>query len=135
MGLLNILGIGKDIAEASEGVSKLYTTDKERLEAEKNLTDVMQRPQLAQLDNNKLLILTGRFFNSGWQPLIGWTSGACVFMYWVPQLCVANWIWAHQCFSLGEVVKFPIAPDDIYNIVWLLFGFGGYSLIKKKLKI
>ena len=135
MGLLNFLGIGKDIAQPIEAVSKLYTTDKERLEAEKNLADVVQRPALAQIENNKLLILTGKLFNSGWQPLIGWTSGACVFMYWVPQLCIANYIWANQCLALGEVTKFPIAPDDIYNLVWLLFGFGGYSLIKKTLKV
>lgn len=135
MGLLKFLGLGDEIAKPIDAVSKLYTTDKERLEAEKNLTDVMQRPQLAQLENNKLLILTGKLFNSGWQPLIGWTSGACVFLYWVPQLMIANWVWSQQCFMQGEVVKFPIAPDDIYNLVWLLFGFGGYSLIKKKLNV
>lgn len=135
MGVLNWLGIGKDIAEPIKAVGDLYTTDKARMEAQEKLEGTLQKPQLAQLENNKLLILTGKLFNSGWQPLIGWTSGACVFLYWVPQLLIANYVWAHQCFELGRVVAFPIPPDDIYNLVWLLFGFGGYSLIKKKLSI
>jgi len=133
MGLFDYLGIGKDIAEPIKAVGTLYTTDKERLIAEEKLQDTLQKPQLAQIENNKLLILTGKLFNSGWQPLIGWTSGACVFLYWVPQLLIANYIWASQCFAVGSVIPFPIKPDEIYNIVWLLFGFGGYSLLKRKM--
>ncbi len=135
MGIMQWLGIGDEVAKPIEAVSKLYTTDKERLEMEAKLTEVAQKPQLAQLENNRLLVLTGKLFNSGWQPLIGWTSGACVFMYWVPQLCVANYVWASHCLASGIVAPFPIAPDDIYNLVWLLFGFGGYSLLKKKLNV
>ena len=135
MGLLNYLGLGKDLAEPIDAVGKLYTTDKDRIEAETKRLDVSQKPQLAQIENNKLLILTGKLFNTGWQPLIGWTSGACVFMYWVPQLVIANYVWGSQCLNEGKVIPFPILPDDIYNLVWLLFGFGSYSLIKRKLKL
>lgn len=133
MGLLKFLGIVKDLAQPVEAVSKLYTTDKERLEAEAKLKETELKPQLGQIENNRLLILTGKFFNSGWQPLIGWTSGFCVFLYWVPQLLLANYIWVNECLEVKSVVIFPIPSDDIYNLVWLLFGFGGYSLIKKKL--
>lgn len=133
MGLLNWLGVAKDIAEPIKAVGDLYTTDKARLEAQGKFEEIQQKPQLAQLENNRLLILTGKVFNSAWAPLIGWTSGACVFLYWVPQLLVANYIWTVQCFTEGVVMPFPIKPDDIYNLVWLLFGFGGYSLIRKKI--
>lgn len=133
MGIMNWLGIGRELAEPINAVGTLYTTDKSRIEAEEKLQDTLQKPQLAQLENNRLLILTGKFFNTAWQPLIAWTSGACVFLYWVPQLLVANYIWAVQCLGKGTVIPFPIKPDDIYNLVWLLFGFGGYSLIKRQM--
>lgn len=133
MGRFNWFGLGEEVSKPIDAVSNLYTTDKARIEAQTKYEEIAQKPQLAQLENNKLLVLSGKLFNSGWQPLIGWTSGACVFMYWVPQLCVANYVWATQCFAQGAVVPFPIKPDDIYNLVWLLFGFGGYSLIKKKI--
>lgn len=133
MGILDLLGVGKELAQPIEAVGKLYTTDKERLEAEAKLQEITQKPQLAQLENNRLLTLSGRLFNSGWQPLIAWTSGACVLLYWVPQLLVTNYLWAVACFHNNIILPFPISPDDIYNLVWLLFGFGSYSLIKHKL--
>jgi hypothetical protein len=131
MSLLDWLGVG--IEKPVEAVGKLYTTDKDRLAGEAVLEDVQQKPQLAQIENNRLLILGGRFFNSAWQPLIGWTAGACVLIYWVPQLVVADYIWATQCIRFQALIPFPIKPDEIYNLVWLLFGFGGYSLLKRKI--
>lgn len=132
MGILNWLGIGKDIAEPINAVSNLYTTDKARLEAEANLTDMLSKIPLEQLHVNKELLKTGRFFDSGWQPLLGWTSGFLVLLYWGPQLVVANYIWIMECVDKMNVLPFPVKPDDIMNLVWLLFGFGGYSLIKQK---
>jgi hypothetical protein len=132
MGILNYLGLGKDLAEPIKAVGDLYTTDKARLEAETALAEVTQKPTLAQLANNALMLASGRFFESAWPALIGWTSGACVFLYWVPQLVVTDYLWAMQCYSAGAALPYPIKSDDIYNLVWLLFGFGGFNLIKTK---
>ena len=133
MGLFNFLGAGKDLAQPIKAIGDLYTTDKARLEAENTLVDTIQKPGLMQLANNAKMLASPIFFESAWPALVGWTSGACVFLYWVPQLLVADYVWASQCFAMGTVVPFPIQADDIYNLVWLLFGFGGYSLIKKKI--
>lgn len=133
MGILSYLGLGKDLAEPIEAVSKLYTTDRDRLEAEVKLAAEEGKGRAAQLDINKTLVLDGRFFNSAWQPLLGWTCGALVLLYWAPQLLVTEYVWALECLSDHTVKPFPLAPDSLYNLVWLLFGFGGYSLIKHKI--
>ncbi len=131
MGLLSWIGIGADMAKPIEAASHLYTTDKDRLEAQAKLAEVEQKPGLAQLENNKIMLASKRLFESGWQPLIGWTSGACVALYYVPQLIVANYVWIGNCLADNKVIQFPIPSDDILNLVYLLFGFGTYHLAKK----
>lgn len=131
MGIFNWLGIGADIAKPIDAIGNLYTTDKERLEAEAKLAEITQKPQLEQLKNNAIMLASQKLFESGWQPLIGWTSGACVALYYVPQLIVANFIWIDNCLQAHKVIPFPIQSDDILNLVYLLFGFGTYHLAKK----
>ncbi len=133
MGIGKWLGLGEEVAKPIEAIGGLYTTDKGRIEAETGYQKVIQAPQMVQLETNKVMAASSVFFNSAWQPLIGWTSGACVFLYWVPQLVMTNYFWALQCLETGQIDPFPIKPDEIYNLVWLLFGFAGYSVIKKKI--
>lgn len=127
MSIFDFFGLAKPI----DAVGNLYTTDKARIDAETRLTESENKIPLAQIENNKVSSLSSNLFNSAWQPAIGWTAGFCVFLYWVPQLVVANYIWACQCLVNHALMPFPILPDQIYNLVWLLFGFGGYSLIKR----
>jgi hypothetical protein len=72
-------------------------------------------------------------FESLWQPLLGWTAGFCVALYYIPQLVVVNLEWSLQVLETHEITPFPIDPGDIMNLVYLLFGFGTYHLAKKKL--
>lgn len=127
------LGLGEEVAKPIEAIGGLYTTEKERIGAETEFQKVVQEPQLRQLENNKIMLASSRFFESAWPALIGWTSGACVFLYWVPQIVLADYMYIKHFLVTGEIVSFPIKPDEIYNLIWLLFGFGGYNLIKKKI--
>lgn len=133
MGLLSWIGLGEELAKPIDAASKFYTTDKERLDAENKLVLAGERRGLAQLENNKLMTVAGNVFQGSWQPLVGWTAGFCIALYWIPQLLIANLLWAQQCLDSGKVVPFPIDPTDILNLVYLLFGFGTYHLIKKKM--
>lgn len=132
MGILNWIGLGKDISEPIKAVSDLYTTDKAKIEAEAKYQEIVQKTQLAQLETNKMLAMSSQVFNSGWQPLIGWTAGFLILIYYAPQIIIATYVWGSAAIETGNVVPFPIKPDDILNLVWLLFGFGGYSLVKKR---
>lgn len=131
MGILNWIGLGADLAKPIDSVSNLYTTDKARIEAQKEYEDVIQKPVLAQLEVNATLAKAASMFTSGWQPLIGWTAGFLVLVYYFPQIMIITYVWGHQCVITGIVTPFPMKADDILNLVYLLFGFGGYSLARR----
>lgn len=131
MGIMSWLGIGEEIAKPINAIGNLYTTDKAHLEAEKDLEDVVQKPRLSQLEVNEKLAGSGNIFEAGWQPMIGWSCGFLIMLFYAPQFSIATYVWGKQCIAMGSVVPFPLKPDDMLNLVWLLFGFGGYSLVKK----
>lgn len=131
MGIGNWLGFGKDISEPIKAVGDLYTTDKARIEAETKYEEIAQKPILSQLGNNAIMASSSNLFNSGWQPLTGWTAGFLVLLYYAPQIVITTYVWGNSCIDSGIVTPFPMKPDDILNLIWLLFGFGGYSLGKR----
>lgn len=134
MGLLTWLGISsiKDVSEPIDAISNLYTTDKARIESEKDYQDVVQKPILAQTSVNRILAASSDIFNSGWQPMIGWACGILILLYYAPQIIITTIIWAYISFSSGTVAPFPMKPDDLLNLVYLLFGFGIHSIASKK---
>lgn len=89
--------------------------------------------EITPISKNAIVSTAKSFFLSGWQSLIGWTAGFLVFLYYAPQIIVITLVWGNNCMDTGIVTPFPMKPDDIFNLVWLLFGFGGYSLISKKI--
>jgi hypothetical protein len=131
MSLLSDLGVGAELAKPIDAVSNLYTTDKAKLEGEQKLAETQEKPQLAQLSNNAIMIASTHLFNSGWQPLVGWVSGFLVLLYYFPQILIATYVWGGHCISTGNVIPFPIPSDNIINLVYLLFGMGVHSIAKK----
>ena len=136
MGIADWMGLGKAVADPIKAVGDLYTTDKARLEAEKDFQEVIDKPVLAQISTNAIMAAAQSIFVSGWQPLIGWTAGFLILLYYAPQIIIATIVWGGNCLESGIVTPFPMKPDDILNLVWLLFGFGvhslGRTLISKK---
>jgi hypothetical protein len=130
MGFFNGWNLG-NIAEPIKAVGDLYTTDKARIDAQGKYEEIAQKTVLAQISNNAILAASSSLFNSGWQPLIGWTCGFLVFLYYAPQIIIMTYVWGVMCIKSGIVIPFPMKPDDIFNLIWLLFGFGGYSLGKR----
>lgn len=131
MGIKDWLGLGDAVAKPIEAVGNLYTTDKARIEAETKYEEVVQKPVLAQISTNAIMAAAQSIFVSGWQPLIGWTAGFLILIYYAPQIIIATYVWGTVAIHTGTINAFPIKSDDILNLVWLLFGFGGYSLVKK----
>ena len=133
MNIFGWMGIGKDIAQTVDAVGNLYTTDKARLDGEAKLADALQQPAVQQIQNNRIMAMSQCFFAAGWQSLIGWTAGFLVLLFYGPQIIIATYVWGKVCLQTGTVNQFPIRPDDILNLIWLLFGFGGYHLVNQKL--
>ncbi len=121
---------GKTIPDTIKAVGDLYTTDKARIEAETKLQEALHDASVQQLNNNKLLIVTKRIFNSGWIPLIGWSAGFLILLFYAPQILIITYVWGKSCIALGKCTAFPMKPDDILNLVYLLFGMGGLNIFK-----
>ena len=133
MNLPDWLTLGKGVAEPIKAVGDLYTTDKARIEAEAKYEEIVQKPILAQISANAMMAVAKSLFVSGWQPLIGWTAGFLILIYYAPQIIIMTVVWGTNCLDLGIIEPFPMKPDELLNLVWLLVGFGGYSLVKAKL--
>lgn len=134
MSFLRWLGLGKSLAEPIKAVGDLYTTDKARIEAATKYELAEQKRGLAQLENNRLMIQSAEFFQSAWPALIAWTAGACIALYYIPQLVILNYLWIKQSIELQTFIAFPLDPTDILNLIYLLFGFGVHNVIKNKFK-
>lgn len=128
---MGIFDWGKNITEPIKAVGDLYTTDKARIEAETKFEEVVQKPVIAQIGVNAIMAAAQSIYVSGWQPLIGWTAGFLVLIYYAPQIIIITVVWGGNCLDTGIVTPFPMKADDLLNLVWLLFGFGGYSLARR----
>ena len=133
MGILDWIGIGKDLARPIKAVGSLYTTEKDRLEAETRFAETIQKIDLGQQRLDEIMLSSSHFFVNAWPSLVGWTAGGCIFLYYVPQLVVANYLWITDCLIHNEVMPFPFDPTDMTQLVYLMFGFGGHHLIKHKM--
>lgn len=140
MGIADWLGLGTSIAKPIKAVSELYTTDKARLAAESKLTEadakfeeIKQKPQLAQLENNKILSMSSNLFNSGGLALLCWTSGFLVLCYYLPQIAISTYVWGKASIAAGRCAPFPMKPDDIMNLVYVIYGYGIHHLVRKKI--
>lgn len=132
MGIKDWLGLGDAVSKPIEAVGKLYTTDKDRIAAETQYQETIQKPVLAQISTNAIMAAAQSIFVAGWQPLIGWTAGFLILIYYAPQIIIITVVWGGNCLDTGIVTPYPMKPDELLNLVWLLFGFGGYSLIKRR---
>ena len=132
MSIADWLGISKTIPKTVEAVSQLYTTDKARLEAEKEIAQVIQKSDNLAGATNIVDAKSLAMFQSSWRPLLGWTAGACLALYYIPQILLTEYFWALQCIAKNAVVPFPMKADDILNLVYILLGFGAYRMIEKK---
>jgi hypothetical protein len=134
MGISDWFGLGSAISKTADpikAVGDLYTTDKARIEAQAKLEEVTQKPALAQIALNTVLANSDNIFKSAYVPLLGWTCGLLILLYYLPQIIVATWVWSDACFATGIVKPFPIKPDDLLNLVYLLITSKVYSAVTK----
>lgn len=139
MGISDWLGLGTAISKPIKAVGDLYTTDKSRLEAEAKLTEaeakyesVAQKPAMALIEVNRLFAMSTDFFKSAYIPLAGWTAGFLMLAYYFPQIVIITYVWGGECISTGIVKPFPMKPDDILNLVYVMCAGGVHSLFNTK---
>lgn len=131
MSLLDYL-VPVSVPDTLKSISNLYTTDKEKIKAQTELAKVLMQDDAKQIDLNKLYANSTSIFMSGWRPLLAWTCGFCIALYYLPLIAITTLIWAINSFKDYSVMPYPIMPADILNLIYLLLGFGAYRMIEKK---
>lgn len=137
MGLFNwIFGSisPQDVAAPIKAVGDLYTTDKARLEAEKDVINAAAQITIPQIENNRVMLQSSNRFEVFSQSLTYFTIGACLALYWVPRLILSTYIWGVLCLEQHKVLAYPIDPNDIMQLVYLVFGGSGLFLLKRLIK-
>ena len=121
----------ESLAKPIDSISNLYTTDKARIEAEKDFQEVVQKPQIAATQLNKIFALSKNFFNSAYIPMLGWTCGFLILIFYAPQIVICTYVWGARAISTGIVAPFPMKADDLLYLIGLLYGVGLHSLAKR----
>jgi len=89
--LSKLMGGGDVVKSVGDALDNLFTSDEERLEAERELTKakrsfdykeskLVAEQNIAQMEVNKADANSGNFFQAGWRPAIGWV-GAFALAY------------------------------------------------------
>jgi len=135
MAILDSLINTKPIIDAlATTISKLVSTPEEKAQAQALLEKLEQNPGELQVELNKLSLQNASLFISGWRSWIGWLSGSCVGLYYIPQFIIADYLWLKMCLAENKLLDFPLDPSGLMNLIYLLLGFGAYRTIDYHLK-
>ena len=126
-GVANILG-GGIVGEVMKGLDGLFTSDKERLEAEARLTEILQRPNLAQIDVNKTEAAHASVFVAGWRPAIGWVCATALGWNFIGHDLA---LWGVALAGKTVAVPAPVAMGQLFELVLAMLGLGAFRTVEK----
>jgi hypothetical protein len=137
MGILSNLfsnGASEAIKTGGEVADELFTSDEERLKNQAELEKIRQTPQNNQAEITKAEAQSENLFKSGWRPFIGWMSGFCLALYYIPQFILAAYLWTKLCIDQQQLLAYPITPTSLIEIICVLLGISGLRTYEKTSK-
>jgi hypothetical protein len=112
------------------GLDKLFTSDQERAEATRKLTETLQAPLLAQMKVNEIEAAHPSIFTSGWRPFIGWVCGSALAYNFVLRELIT---WGLMLYD-PTLPKLPtLEAGELFALVTGMLGLAGarsYDLAK-----
>jgi hypothetical protein len=135
MGFLSSLFGGSVIKEVGDVADKLFTSDKERLEAANKLEEILQQPDARQVEVNKVEAVHSNIFVSGARPFILWVCGFALAAYYLPQFVIGAYLWGKIILQTGKLQAFPIEPSSLLELVGVLLGASGLRTFEKVKKV
>lgn len=113
-------------------VDKVYTTDKERLDARNVLEKLKQEAALSQVELNKIESSNSSLFVSGWRAAIGWILAIALGCFVIPYYGIASIIWIRLCLINNTIVTYPISPTPLIDLTCAILGiYGTHVMIEK----
>ena len=87
-----------------------------------------QKPQILQIEINKIEAGHRSVFVSGWRPFIGWICGASLVWHFIGYP-IATYLTA---ISMPELIIPQLgSADDLMTLVISLLGLGGFRTVEK----
>ena len=140
MGLLEIIGIGKQAGDAiaqpidaiGNAFDRLLTSTEEKMAAKAVLEKLRQHPMELQTEINKLEAQSRSLFVAGWRPFIGWICGTALGIYYIPQFAVATILWVRLCWNAQTLASYPISDiSGLTQLIIAMLGLAGYRTLEK----
>ncbi len=138
--LAKILGTagGSAIAQPIEAIGnvldKLFTSKGEKMDKEQLMMALLQKPQIAQIELNKVEAQHRSWFVAGWRPFIGWICGLSLGYNFIVRDITA-WVLRIN-YPLIEPPP-ELAMEHLLTVLMGMLGLGGlrtYEKIKGKTK-
>ena len=134
-----LMGGGDVVKSVGDTLDNLFTSDEERMEAERELMkaqrsfDYKERKliaeqNIAQMEVNKADAKSGSFFQAGWRPAIGWIGAlALAYQFIIYPLLV----WGLTVFAVDIAPPPLISADALYPIITGMLGIAGMRSFDK----
>jgi len=134
-----LIGGGDVVKSIGDTLDNLFTSDEERMEAEREITKakrsfdykenkLITEQNIAQMEVNKADANSGRFFQSGWRPAIGWVGAIALGYQFIfhPLL-----LWVLTLTSPETVPPPLIDANALYPIITGMLGIAGMRSFDK----
>jgi len=137
--LSKLMGGGDVVKSVGDTLDNLFTSDEERMEAERELirakrsfdykeSKLIAEQNIAQMEVNKADAKSGNFFQAGWRPAIGWVGAfALAYQFILYPLLV----WALAVSSLDIKPPPLIDANALYPIITGMLGIAGMRSFDK----
>lgn len=125
---MNPMAFGGIVEAVGKVADDLFTSDKERLDAEIEMRKLDQAIDLAQIEVNKEEAKSSSVFVAGARPFIMWTCGVAFAYATVlePALRFACKVW------FGYTGDFPVINTDLtMQVLFGILGLGAYRTAEK----
>ena len=127
-------GISKPIDAIGNVLDKLFTSKDEKLTHEELRMRLMMKPDIAQVEINKLEAQHRSKFVAGWRPFIGWVCGVALLYNFIVRDIIA---WMLRINA--PLIEPPpeLAMEHLMTVLLGMLGLGGmrtYEKLKGKSK-
>ena len=135
-----------DLGKAA--IERIWPDETKRAEEFRKLEELRQQGDLAELNSHVQLMLkqaeinladakSGKWFQSGWRPAIGWVGALSLALMYIPKAVVMTALWTTQAIviiqgwdGVGELV-IPVFPDlGVSDIIGLLMSMLGVAAMR-----
>jgi len=109
-------------------LDNLFTSDEEELNIEIIKQRLALKPQLAQIELNKIEAQHRSIFVAGWRPFIGWVCGIALLYSFIIRDILA---WYLSQSGSNYAPPPELAMEHLMTVLMALLGLGGYRTLEK----